>query len=862
MRLIAGIVLVSLLPVIAFAQARGQVETVGFAGAYRPGCWTPMVVQLIPTTGTAFAGRIEVIQEDLDRDNVIFTRQITLTGNTASGSAPEQRFWMYFLPQPSKGDREALEAGLTADQLTRIIRVRLVSESGKELVRLPITQSLRPVESLRGGMGAGSRGMKLILAVSQNHQPNFKEFEAMTGLTEDLAVVTVRGIGNELPDSVIGYDAVDAIVWTDGDPTELSAEQLTALEEFVKRGGKLVLSQDTAANQWQRNSIKFPLLIPVIVKGIEERDDKLETLRQLGRVNTYTKGEWDKLKGPFKYAVADPKPGTSVVAWQRNEAGDVLFDETGRPKPYIVRHAVGAGSVTWVAQDLGDPQVGIRSSPLGWSHIWDEVMDWRNEPVFAHTNRVNGEIETAPYKSNITWEFGKAFLGKMDLPSTSAALIGIAVLFFIVYWVAAGPGSYFVLLKRNRSSLSWFTFAAMAIAATGLTVLIVKLVLRGAPQVQHVSFVRYVPGGEPARVHSQFGLYIPRDGAQKIELKNAAPNRASYITAFNLHPAFNQTDIDFPARQEYRVPVKELRERDREPADPKSISIPYRSTLKKFQAEWVGSVQGGIDGNVKLAADLPQVRGTLTNNTGRDLRMVYIVVNHPAVLSAGATLPLDHVLYLAQWKAGDSIDLDREFRAPNAGGAAYIRTGADLLNPTSQGPPRFKGTIQRDLRNSQGQSTLVANWTDYWFEKWRSSSFGDREYSEDDALTPRSMPLLSFFDRLPVPRNPDARTNNDRNADRFDLLRRSLRNLDVSAAISGGNLAVVAVSNNREEPLPFPLEVDGSKVTDIKGYVFHQAVLPVDRSEVNKPPTPPAATQPATQSATKPTPQAKDAQPQ
>src|SRR3954468_22340472 len=103
---LAGILLC--MPTLVLAQARGQVESVGFGGAYRPGSWTPMVIQLVPTTGSTFTGRIEVIQEDLDKDQAIFTRQITLTGNPASGAARDDRFWMYFLPQPNR-DKGALD---------------------------------------------------------------------------------------------------------------------------------------------------------------------------------------------------------------------------------------------------------------------------------------------------------------------------------------------------------------------------------------------------------------------------------------------------------------------------------------------------------------------------------------------------------------------------------------------------------------------------------------------------------------------------------------------------------------------------------------------------------------------------------
>src|SRR6266566_6922169 len=130
---LAGFLLL-LLPSLAFAQARGEVESIGFQGLYRPGCWTPMVVKLVPTTGSVFTGRIEVIQEDLDRDQVIFTRQITLTGNPPNGSAVEQRFWMYFMPQPNRG-REALDDARSPAELCNLIRVRLCSDSGKVLVK-------------------------------------------------------------------------------------------------------------------------------------------------------------------------------------------------------------------------------------------------------------------------------------------------------------------------------------------------------------------------------------------------------------------------------------------------------------------------------------------------------------------------------------------------------------------------------------------------------------------------------------------------------------------------------------------------------------------------------------------------------
>jgi hypothetical protein len=94
--LLAGL-LILILSSSVFAQATGEVESVGFNNSYRPDCWTPMVVRLKPTTSDAGTYSLQVRQYDLDGDRAIYSKQITLNG---ADVAPEQRFWMYFLPQP------------------------------------------------------------------------------------------------------------------------------------------------------------------------------------------------------------------------------------------------------------------------------------------------------------------------------------------------------------------------------------------------------------------------------------------------------------------------------------------------------------------------------------------------------------------------------------------------------------------------------------------------------------------------------------------------------------------------------------------------------------------------------------------
>src|SRR3712207_1890583 len=92
-----------LVPGWAAAQTKGEVESIGFNNYYRPNCWTPMVVRIRPEKSGTF--QLQVVQEDLDKDRPIFTRTVALTGKDEGGG--EQRFWVYFIPQPT--DRGLLD---------------------------------------------------------------------------------------------------------------------------------------------------------------------------------------------------------------------------------------------------------------------------------------------------------------------------------------------------------------------------------------------------------------------------------------------------------------------------------------------------------------------------------------------------------------------------------------------------------------------------------------------------------------------------------------------------------------------------------------------------------------------------------
>jgi hypothetical protein len=338
-------------------------------------------------------------------------------------------------------------------------------------------------------------------------------------------------------------------------------------------------------------------------------------------------------------------------------------------------------------------------------------------------------------------------------------------------------------------------FAVCAFAATALTAAVVKLVLRGPPQLQHVTFLHIAPDRETV-AQSQFGLYIPRDGNQHIELSDIAPKRFSYIIPYPIHPDHTQEAAEFPAYKEYEIPM-----RDRNSAESPAIDVPYRSTLKKFQARWIGTSGGGIDGKASLVDG--RLSGKLTNHTGHDLHSVFMIYARDAEIGAR-----------------DADDWMISLREPSSGIGSWANGATIDLAELTQTPGNL-GVI--GISGSEGKAgmrgMLNQQWSHAWNTDFRSSIGSSDRYSNDD----RAALLMTIFDRL----KPGIIDDNSGRPERYELLRRAGRQFDASSAVSDGQMLIFAKSED-SAPLPFPMKVEGEQVKG-EGVVYYQVIVPMDR---------------------------------
>jgi hypothetical protein len=798
-----GILLILMLPTVSRGQVSGEVLSIGFNNTVRPDCWTPMVVKINAETTKSESYQIRVRVQDMDRDQAVYTRTISVTG-AAEGKTRQQLFATYFMPPPVDGGLPDAKDANSLNDLKDRLKVSVHTIAGKWIADLPITTTVTNVDPA-GDQRSGffqTRGAKLIIAVVEKSAPIYRDTtQSLLGVTEDVNMIVVRA--RDLPEKALGYEAVDAVVWFDADPNELKTggdERFRAFQDYVRRGGQLVICQPF---DWQRILALDDMLPVARIEGISEKPD-LMPLREMAQSRhpdeVRVRDPFENVKPPYRFARAVAKPNAVVDEW-------ITWATPQDRTPYIVRMPYALGSVTWVAQDLGDPS--LVKSRHGWVNVWERIFDWKNDPRLVTSS--SPDSLTHPYAPGQVKDFGKSLVGSsmMDLQSKSAWLITLAVMFFIGYWVLAGPGVYAWLATRRKAQWSWFAYGLTAVAATALTLLIVRLVLRGPPELRHFSVVKMTPN-EPAVVISRFGLYIPRDGMQSIELQDAEQNAVTSICPLPIHPVH----LKNPPGQtgsEYLVPVV-----DEAAGQLASVNVPYRSTLKKFQARWVGRIDGSVRGNPKLVADSYYLGGNLTNGTGKLLRNVYIAFHYPQ--REDGPVGGDFMLYIPTWEDGVTLNLQQAYNVASDGG------NVPEINQDRRGDGRFRGRLD----------AYSVGWYEYWLgPNVRDIHSGVISDSFDDSgsTNPKSLIMMSLFDRLPPMKNPDM---NRGQANRSELLRRGGRMLDMSGALVAGAMVVLATADG---PIPIPMTVEDEPVEGT-GTIFYQFVLPLDRSELPSKPEP------------------------
>lgn len=604
------------------------VESFGVGNVARPGSWVG--VRLAMTDHGAGVRDVLVRMERSDSDGDIESIQQTVA--LAPGAA--RGLWMYArLPF-------SYQSGVAYD-----IVIEPITQGDES----PVAGSADPIGAARiGAAGLYQRADSLIGVVGRRSL-SLEEYaieqqpgQGLSGTMHNLTR-TVSGLRPvDLPDAWMGLDQYEAIVWTDGDPGTLLPSQTRAIEDWVANGGRLIVVLNAGSADWT-NARANPLVSITPRTRVQRMDGvDLEPLRSLLTLENPRPMPVNETLHVFRPMPESP----DTVA--------LLKDAKGRT--VAIRRTVGCGEVTLIGIDLGSTGLaGLLDAEAFWHRVlgrrgdlftpaeMDELRRQSAGGNFFHPEGVWLD-QVIPGRIN---KIGRAGIG---------VLLGLIV--FGVYLALAGPISFAVLGKLGKREHSWLVFLAMAGVFTGIAWGGATALRPAREDITHLTLLEHVYRQPTQRAKVWFSALLPTYGTQTVSIPtDGAGSKGEFAALSNWDDPDSFSQGSFPDSRRYAVEARR----------PESLRVPTRSTVKRFEAEWVGGPRWSMirpeDGDpIRIDSD-GKLHGSLSHGLPAALsRVTIVLVRGQTPLTSrrlGGPLLADALAHRLTdaWEPGQAIDL-------------------------------------------------------------------------------------------------------------------------------------------------------------------------------------------------------------
>ena len=544
--------------------ARGTIElTVTQAGfptmtagpVVRNGAWMPVIVDLDLINQQAFDGALRVAQFDNDGDECFDRVEVHLRADTGGS----KRFILFVPANPKHGQGRLVvelrnDEGGAAEVLTQ----------GELTYRAsPIQQpTVIPDDHI------------LILSVSPGTIGRVQDLVAMNKAGAYARPINVGHLSpTELPELWIGLEAVDYIVWDDAHPEDLTERQLGALLDWVRRGGTLLIAASRSAGSL---TLTKPLnaVLPVEVGEIVSVDKLREVRSKLlappvdDRGREVSSAEW--LDVDFRVRV-------EVARCTLREAATAVAYEEAIDSPVVTRRREGLGYVVFSAVTLKD----LFSAPGDAAKFFEKLfylVRWDNPEA--------GQADPVPLFPKVVSAI--SFAGKGGLYLFVAGISSVA------YLVLATFASWSLLTRKGWRHFSWNAFALVAIAASVISVLLVRSKQGFGETLHQVSIVDLEGGSLVGHATALFGLKTSVDKELDVwlpadRLGDTEPGSTKcYLRPLPGAHVLAEAGAGFADPGEYRVV----------PGSAVVDNVRIRATLKQFEGYWSGLLEGELSGEV------------------------------------------------------------------------------------------------------------------------------------------------------------------------------------------------------------------------------------------------------------------------
>lgn len=389
----------------------------------------------------------------------------------------------------------------------------VIDANGSKLsdsVRLSYLRTREPSSYVVLSLGSKLPGFDL---PKENRNANFQPNVIRGGRVETATMTTLA----ELPDQWFGYAAADLIVLTTGsasndfltglfgrETTPEAKAKLAALVEWVRRGGRLVVS--VAGNaQLLTQYPAFQQLLPAKLSDNPAADTTNNLrlswkIRGTSSVFTESLSQRDKPPFPVAKLVFDPaRPARTLIP----PAGD---DDPAVDVPAVVQAPFGLGRVTAVTFDLD-------RSPFTEYSLKAEFWDWLLREAGAEKASVGGgrtgENNWNPNKED---EYITALRTHVDtFDGVPVISFGWVALFIALYTLLIGPVEYLFLKKIvGRLELTWITFPIIVLSVSAAAYFTAYAIKGNDLKINKLDVVDVDPASGRVFGRTWFTVFSPR----------------------------------------------------------------------------------------------------------------------------------------------------------------------------------------------------------------------------------------------------------------------------------------------------------------------------------------------------------------
>lgn len=522
-------------------------STVAFQGNFKDGRWYPARLQLTNESAEAIKG--ELVLSYLNGDN-----------GTTDAVVPLE------LPPGSPVQVTIGVPGVVLNKDSNRIAFYEGGYQNGEEVKLGGRGYLDSRNTLSYMIGVVSRDPDTFNFMPQLNQRGY-----------DIIVNPLRP--DELPEQSELLDSFDVLVINDTATGDWSEARVSAVKDWVARGGTLVLSGGAG---YEQTAAAFADIAPIEADGT----------MQLNSASALTSSGGEELSLPA---------GGLTISTGQAKRGAAVIVEGETPLAVTAEH--GFGDVVYAAFD---PSLEPLASWSGSAMLWAKLLSSSLAPL----SQVNGGPGFNVYMNGY-WQLSQI----LDLfPSIKQPSFMLLIGMLAVYMLVIAPVLYIVLSKADRREWAWWLIPSLSIVM-GVTVFMAGSGDKRNVMSHTVEMIE-LSGDGHAVVSGGTAIFTPTGGTVTTSFDEAVPIRM--IGASGMRNGLNGG-----GQYQLRSGAN----------DTKTVwkSVPYWSTRKLWMDRRVASPEETGTLSVDLRQENGQVRITVTNDTAARLTDVHYLHQGRAV---------------------------------------------------------------------------------------------------------------------------------------------------------------------------------------------------------------------------------------